>query len=247
MIFIYLLDCAKKNTKNLRNIDYPGRLIIIGVSPSGEKILQLYCTMGRSENSRSRKLANICGVVSTVPLGYTKDMENTELLIYSIARQVQNYHIVSNGLQTDTVAEYVSKNRCFEDALLTWKHEHDAPIYTPRISGIIEVCKDSLHYVYKLSIIKAAESNPTESTHYIFRYNYVMPGVAHCIHTYSPEGICQPYKGEPFVVTTFDDLEQTIDYYWDLMPHDKRIGMYCKMIDISTGKFVEIIKNQIPD
>jgi len=42
------------NFENLKINKYPGRGIIIGMSPDSRNMIQVYWIMGRSENSRNR-------------------------------------------------------------------------------------------------------------------------------------------------------------------------------------------------
>ena len=57
----------KKNlNKFLAGNDYPGRGIVLGQSPDGEKAYIAYWIMGRSANSRNRVFEPIPGGIRTV-------------------------------------------------------------------------------------------------------------------------------------------------------------------------------------
>ena len=57
----------KKNlNKFLAGNDYPGRGIVLGQSPDGEKAYVAYWIMGRSSNSRNRVFEPIPGGIRTV-------------------------------------------------------------------------------------------------------------------------------------------------------------------------------------
>ena len=75
------------------------------------------------------------------------------MIIYYPIRVHGNQTIVTNGDQTDTVAEFLKQGKTFEDALCTREFEPDAPNYTPRISGIVTVENGDMSY--KMSILKA--------------------------------------------------------------------------------------------
>ncbi len=47
-------NISKDNLNNLRSNKYPGRGMIIGLTPDSTRIVQVYWIMGRSENSRNR-------------------------------------------------------------------------------------------------------------------------------------------------------------------------------------------------
>ena len=236
---------VKENAEKLGKMNYPGRVIITGLTPSNKKIVQIYCTMGRSESSQNRQLIEKDKHIKTVPLNFSIEMENIELLIYDVACQVGDSHIVSNGTQTSTIEEYILSGRSFEEAISTWKHEPDSPNFTSRISGIVELDKVNNKYIYKLNLIKALPHDKKESEYHTYMYNSTEAGTAHCIHVYCDDNIdCLPYEGDPYLVPTFETLEENADYYWNLMPIDKKIGMYIKMIDISTGETEDKIINK---
>ncbi|NCB34202.1 MAG: inosine monophosphate cyclohydrolase, partial [Erysipelotrichia bacterium] len=135
----------KKNLfKYLQGNEYPGRGICIGISPSGSNAMIAYWIMGRSANSRNRifeALPDRNGI-RTVAADPSK-MEDPHLIIYNAVRTTGSTAIVTNGNQTDTIYEYISENRypgyAFEAALSGRRFEDDAPNYTPRISGIIDL------------------------------------------------------------------------------------------------------------
>ena len=45
---------AESNSENLRNNEYPGRVIIVGLNDAGTHLVQAYAIMGRSPGSRNR-------------------------------------------------------------------------------------------------------------------------------------------------------------------------------------------------
>jgi IMP cyclohydrolase len=47
-------EVFKTNEELLKSTPYPGRGIIIGMTPSSSHFVQVYWIMGRSENSRNR-------------------------------------------------------------------------------------------------------------------------------------------------------------------------------------------------
>lgn len=134
-----------------------------------------------------------------LPIDETAEMCHENLIIYNASRQVGNAHIVTNGRQTDTVAEYLENGGSFEEALRGWSYEDDPPICTPRISGVI--FSDGAGSFYKLSIIKALSQNPHLLSRQFFDYTTPLPGYGHCIHTYSLAKTCCSFDGEPFNLT----------------------------------------------
>lgn len=92
--------------------------------------------MGRSENSRNRIFAEEGSGIRTQAFDESK-LEDPSLIIYAPVRVLDNKTIVTNGDQTDTVYELMSKGKTFEESLRTREFEPDGPNYTPRISGLV--------------------------------------------------------------------------------------------------------------
>jgi len=215
---------------------YPGRGIILGLTPSGNEYVQIYFITGRSKGSKNRVMIKEKNIVRTEPYDKSIEMGNIELKIYNAAMQTENAHIITNGRQTDTVYEYLSSGRSFKEALYQWSFEDDPPIYTPRISGITFTDGS-----YKLSIIKAIEQNPDLVSRQIFSYNASLPGKGYCVHTYSLAETCMPFTGEPFILQVFDSVDENAEYYWNILPDDKKVALYVKHINIKN----QTIKDKI--
>ena len=150
----------KKNLYTyLAGNEYPGRGICIGRSPDGTKAMIAYWIMGRSANSRNRVFDAIPGGIRTVAADPAK-LEDPHLIIYNPVLTLNDTTIVTNGDQTDTIYRYMRDNLFpgygFEAALATRTFEDDAPNFTPRISGVVDMRRGG----YKLSILKSCDGNP---------------------------------------------------------------------------------------
>ena len=77
-------------------------------------------------------------------------MVDPSLIIYYPVRVWNDYTIVTNGDQTDTIYDFVKNGQSFEAALRTRTFEPDPDNYTPRISAILDRKTGN----YKLSILK---------------------------------------------------------------------------------------------
>lgn len=119
---------------NLFANPYPGRTLIVGMTPSGEHYVQVYWIMGRSANSRNRVFQLDNESVQSIAFDPAL-MEDPSLIIYYPIRHWDNIHIVSNGDQTDTIYEGLQQRKTFEQSLMLRQFEPDAPHYTPRISA----------------------------------------------------------------------------------------------------------------
>ncbi|SEB50172.1 IMP cyclohydrolase-like protein [Paenibacillus sp. GP183] len=186
----------RKNVENLRLNSYPGRGIIIGLSPDEMTIYQIYWIMGRSKNSRNRVFVLEENLDVRNKAFDEKKLTDPSLIIYHPIKSKDNIHIVSNGDQTNTIFDNISEGGTFEEAINKREFEPDAPNYTPRISGIVDL--NDKYNIYKLSIIKSLYNNPSVCVRSIFSYNQALSGVGHCISTYTGDGTPLPsYEGEP--------------------------------------------------
>ena len=231
---------ADSNSSRLKNAYYAGRGMVQGVTPSGKELVQVYWTMGRSANSRNRRLIRVEGGIKTVLKDTQQQVVHEDLIVYHAALQTGSYHIISNGRQTDTVRAYIADGKTWEEALGHWSFEADPPILTARITGLV----DRETKQYKLSIIKAIEQNEALPARYIFSYQGTQNGCGHCIHTYDLERETMPFVGEPYWMPLWETVEENAAYYWSLLPDDKRVGLYVKHIDVASGAVQDTIINE---
>ncbi|NLY75724.1 MAG: inosine monophosphate cyclohydrolase [Firmicutes bacterium] len=219
---------ALLNEENLKNNPYPGRGIIIGISPDRQNYVQVYWIMGRSNNSRNRVFVQEGSFMRTKAFDESK-VEDPSLIIYYPIKDLNGYYIVSNGDQTDTIYNYLMQQKTFEAALKTREFEPDAPHYTPRISGLIDLNGEPS---YALSILKTENHNPDYCLRAFYYYDKYTAGYGHCIHTYEGDGNPLPsFAGEPKLVRVFDDIDQTARYYWELLNEENRVALAVKFIN----------------
>ena len=233
---------AECNIDALRDNVYPGRGIVIGQTPDSSKLLQVYWIMGRSENSRNRVFVEESGSVRTAPFDESK-VEDASLIIYNCALARGKCHIVTNGDQTDTVVEGLRQGRSFEDSLYTRTFEPDAPNYTPRVSGIVDLAPGG--HCYQLGILKTIDNNPDLPVRQIFSFGKPIAGVGHFIATYSGDGDPLPsFGGEPQPMVLCDSIDQTLDLFWSALNSDNKVSLMVKSIDIATGETSVRIANK---
>ena len=109
---------------------YPGRGIVLGVTPDGTKAVAAYFIMGRSTNSRNRVFIEEADGIRTEAHDPSL-MSDPHLIIYHPVREIGEGLIVTNGDQTDTVWNYLAKGESWEAALRTRQFEDDKPNWTP--------------------------------------------------------------------------------------------------------------------
>lgn len=228
--------------QELRNNTYPGRGIIMGKSPDGKKAVMAYFIMGRSENSRNRIFTEVEEGIRTQAFDESK-LTDPSLIIYAPVRVLDNKTIVTNGDQTDTIFEGMTKQLSFEEALRTRTFEPDAPNYTPRISGIIEVVEGNCNYT--LSILKSNNGNPDACNRYIFSYDNPIVGEGHFIHTYHCDGNPLPsFEGEPKTIEMLNDINEFTKTIWDNLNSDNKVSLFVRDINLETGVYETIIRNK---
>ena len=221
---------------------YPGRGIVIGKSPDGNKAVTAYFIMGRSENSRNRIFAEEGEGIRTQAFDESK-LTDPSLIIYAPVRVLGNKTIVTNGDQTDTVYDGIKEGLTFEQSLRSREFEPDGPNYTPRISGIMQVEDGTFHYA--MSILKSNNGNPDSCNRYTFTYENPVPGEGHFIHTYMHDGDPLPsFEGEPKLVAVEDDIDTFTKTLWESLNEDNKVSLFVRYIDIATGTYETRIVNK---
>jgi len=202
---------------------YPGRLIIIGGGPGGDRVLVVYAVTGRSPSSQARRLTFEGSAVWTEPLDEEVLKEGRpDLLVYR-AIAVDRRIAVSNGQQTDDIA--MALKRAGEEerpedilsrALGRWTYEPDSPHFTPRISGCV-----MSGAIAGLSIIKRGENGVRKASFFSWT---IESGRGRMVSTYAgPEGLPLPsFQGEPIEITLgHSGAKETAEaVYRALMPQD---------------------------
>lgn len=218
---------------------YPGRGIMLGLTPDGTRSVIAYFIMGRSVNSRNRIFAADGGGLETKAFDPSK-LSDPSLIIYHPVRVLDGRTIVTNGDQTDTIYNFLSEGKGFFDALTTREFEPDAPNYTPRISGLLEADGS-----YSLSILKSAGGDPASCQRFYYQYTNPIPGLGHFIHTYQRDGDPLPsFSGEPVTIGVGDNLSSFAQVLWKSLDCENKVSLFVRMRNILTGEYETIIKNK---
>lgn len=228
--------------QELKTNSYPGRGIVIGRSKDGRYAVTAYFIMGRSSNSRNRIFVEEDKGIRTEAFDPSK-LEDPSLIIYAPVRVLGNRTIVTNGDQTDTVYEGFEKGLTFEEALRSREFEPDAPNYTPRISGVMQVENGS--YRYAMSILKSNDGDGASCLRYTFDYENPAAGEGRFIHTYMHDGTPLPsFAGEPKKVEIPDDMEAFTEMLWNSLNEENKVSLFVRYIDIATGEYRTKIVNK---
>lgn len=221
--------------------EYPGRGIILGKSEDNRAVFA-YFIMGRSTNSRNRVFEVSNDDIRTKAFDESL-LSDPSLIIYSPVRVLGKKIIVTNGDQTDTIYEYLKDKKTFEDALYTRTFEPDAPNFTPRISGLIDI-ESGLKL--KLSILKSDEGDESQSLRFFYNYDNPKPGEGFLIHTYKENSDpLKSFEGEPIKVSLNGSIDEFSDSLWNSLNTDNKISLAVRYIDMATGKYEQIIKNKL--
>lgn len=227
----------------LSRTSYPGRGIIAGKSEDGKSAVSAYWTMGRSAGSRNRIFVTDFEdgreVIRTKPFDESKIAGDISLTIYAAVRTLGEggslRTIVTNGDQTDTIFEGLKNGLTFEQSLRSRKFEHDAPLYTPRISSLLET--DGGKFGYALSVLKSDCGNPQNTLRFTFSYDNPQDGEGHYIHTYMEDGNPPPsFEGEPVKLSLRGDIDALTNEIWGALDADNKVALFVRYIDIATGK-----------
>ena len=230
----------KSMAERLSGNTYPGRGIVLGVTPDGKTAVAAYFIMGRSVNSRNRVFVQEPDGIRTEAFDPSL-MKDPHLIIYHPVREAGQGLIVTNGDQTDTVWEYLAKGESWEAALRTRQFEDDGPNWTPRISGL-----QAGDGSYKLSILKSADGDPACSHRYFYEYDAPLAGEGRFIHTYQENAEPLPsFEGEPRRVSvSAPDAETLASQVWASLNEDNKVSLFVRFIDIGTGKYETRIVNK---
>ena len=236
----------KKNLyKYLAGNEYPGRGIVLGRTPDGQKAIIAYWIMGRSANSRNRVFEAIPGGIRTVAADPAK-LEDPHLIIYNAVLTLRETTIVTNGDQTDTIAHFMNENLfpgySFEAALATRTYEDDAPNFTPRISGVVDMRSGA----YKLSILKSCDGNAASVQRQTFDYPQPVAGEGQLLTTYQKDGNPLPsFAGEPLRVTVDEtDPNEFAGKVWEALDPDNKVSLFVRAIELGTGDYEDVIINK---
>ena len=187
----------------LRETSYPGRGIVVG------KDRVYYFIMGRSVNSRNRIFELTDDGIRTKAFDESK-MADPSLIIYHPVRKIPGAIVVTNGDQTDTVAEMGD----FRRALMTREYEPDCPNYTPRISAIVYDGG-----AFELSILKEKDGKCLRE---FFCYEGCEEGKGYFISTYQSDGNPLPsFAGEPMEITMPEP-----DELWAALNEENKVSLY---------------------
>lgn len=133
---------------------YLGRILSIGMNINGKP----YAAYRLSSRSFPNRQAKILGDnVAIIPKeGFETDIFKNPYITYNCLKFVDDMAIVSNGSQTDVIADKINMGMNIKDALgyslLTMDYEKD-DYHTPRIAGVINSSTNEEDYECYVAIV----------------------------------------------------------------------------------------------
>ena len=223
----------------LKGNPYPGRGILLGRSGDGKKAVIAYFIMGRSENSRNRIFEATEDGIRTRAFDESR-MTDPSLIIYHPVRVVDGTVVVTNGDQTDTVADALRAGKSWVRALRTREFEPDGPNFTPRISGMVRPSG-----AYRLSILKNAGDGKS-CNRFFYEYDAPLAGIGHFISTYQTDGDPLPsFAGEPLTVAVdAASAGELSERLWESLNEENKVSLYVSFVDLATGQADTVIRNK---
>jgi hypothetical protein len=239
-----LYEASRKNfCPHILHNPYPGRGIVVGLDQTAENLVQVYWIMGRSEGSRNRVFVLENGVVRTVLADPSKAKPGGDLslIIYNAMMETPDdpdwlkHHIVSNGRQTDAVAELLPRNFPLEYALGEFEYEPDAPNFTTRITAStawlpgLDGTGSVFHYISFSQLRKSPWSEESDS--YNTHFNNVPAGYGYCVTTYAGDGNPLPqFTGDPLFMPLPGDIKDIAKLYWRSLNMENKVALVVKFI-----------------
>jgi IMP cyclohydrolase len=226
---------------------YPGRGIIMGRNPAGNKAVIAYFIMGRSANSRNRVFVE-SGIHGRDVRSKAFDeslVTDPSLIIYTPVKIMGSKIIVTNGSQTDDIFRLMNDQLTFEQTQRFFTFEPDAPYYTPRISAMMHLNGEE-KFNYSMAIAKTAYGDHKSCLRFLYTYSEPIPGQGHFIHTYTDDDTNLPsFCGDPVTISIpdggIDDFTQVL---WGSLNEENKVSLFVRYIDVSNGELASRIVNK---
>jgi IMP cyclohydrolase len=232
---------AQNNLMDLSRNPYPGRGLVIGLTPNGRHIVQIYWIMGRSENSRNRLFDyDSFGRLFTVAADPAK-VKDPSLIIYDAMLEKDGCFAVSNGNQTNNVMAQIAESTHLNAMLRNRQYEPDKPNFTSRITGLVNLNDEDQPAGQFLILQKSPFGDATERRAYELN---LAPGFGYGIMTYAGDGDpLPPFRGDPLLYPV-PGTEISMGAFWSALNPDNRVAIACKAIDLKCRRSTIFVENR---
>lgn len=194
---------------------YPGRVIVVARTAAG--LACGYAATGRSEASRQRRIRlTDQGELFVEP---TVGDAHDPLRHYRAVRSSERHFVLSNGTQTDPVADRLSHGTPPAVALEDLEVEGDPPIYTPRITVIV----DAQDQIWLAAAHRGSAERATSDT-IVTRLGALEIGQGALLSTYSGP-VAEPVTNRvPVSInTTAASHAELAEQLWDGLTAERRV------------------------
>lgn len=158
---------------------YVGRIVVIGRTPGGANLAAYRVSSRSFPNREAVQHEGRCAVVPRQ--GHESDIGKNPYIAYNCLRLVPDWAIVTNGSQTEPIAEKVASGMPVRDALalslLALDYEKD-DYSTPRIAGAVPRAGDSgwLGIVRRDALLLTELPLEAGRAHFVATYELDQPG-----------------------------------------------------------------------
>jgi IMP cyclohydrolase len=215
---------------------YPGRGILCACTGDGT-VVGGYFVTGRSEASREREIRITAGREAAVIA--RGDVGFDPLRHYIAATASPDWLVFGNGAQVSTVAERLARGEPPPLALDDLEHEPDGPIFTDRITAIMQ------RPLGRLAVLGAARrsvASGSSSNIVTMTVRDLHPGSAVLLTTYNSDGRIIS-GGQPFIEAgiSADNGVGLLDEMWSSLNPDYRVAAL--VLPVSAEVAAALIRN----
>jgi hypothetical protein len=131
----------------------------------------------------------------------------------------------------------------FTAALEKREREPDAPHYTPRISGMLDLREHQGRVT--LSILKANQADPALTDRFIYYPAHPPSGYGFGLTTYQGDGNPLPsFRGDPLFLPCAGSIDEVLDAYWAILNAENRVSIAVKRISSQDGVSNVLVRNR---
>lgn len=250
---------------------YPGRFLTIGRLPAAKGVsietvdmFMGYSLGGRSPQSKDRNARQEDNAVRLIAPDKTVEemaqQSDAALVYYHAMDGADGVFVVSNGAQTRPVLAAIREGATLEEAVNNAptepgkvngkdamidlsSFEPDEPIFTPRITGVIDLREDAPTPFGLAVVRKNLETGNAIRTFWTADLADVQPGQGWAIQTY---GINDPadrvtpvphFEGAPYAFEPYDRLSETAASIEEAIGEATFAAAVVRRISVETGQF----------
>jgi IMP cyclohydrolase len=238
---------AESNLEALAKNPYPGDGIVVGLDRTGEYLIHLCWIMGKDFRHRNRVFAHgeEGGCVFT-KAAYPSQAKDPSL-IYNAMREVpcaeRTVLIVSNGHQTNEVADGYRSGRSFSEVMSRYEYGLNKQNFTPLITAYSLWKLPKASPVTTMSIVRKSPWSDA-CDRYQCEFNDIGRGFGYCITACAEDADpLPPFQGEPYL-PLYGDAVSVAHTFWGVLNLVNCIALAVKFVP-KHGPSQTIINNKL--